>query len=465
MVSPSSALLLVYTVVAAVGPLIVVPARADLVDSNHSSLVGCDNPPPVKAGHGYRDGRCGGCECCPMRWSCLEMHSRGYSCPERIGVPVEDLAMSLTPATWTVGDVIEASVSGLRWRSLPRCHSVLPPGLQLELNTTDDSTSEPALLFLRGVLGYDPSRPDTYSWDLEIDGVVGNSNTEQYDVQRVRGTVVTIINAVHKRVQWIQAQEDLLVSNDAKARAAGVAGFRAFEQYYNEHTLSHEHAVRRMYSSEQELVSVLDETPAVSAGIFWNWAGGLYMNLHKLLEDVLVSGCEHHFEQGLLYSPDDEILRSNLDGCFAKRLLESAKFMWLAALQLLANTEASTEDLTECRQLLKAATTVKEGWGWGVNNGDIHLSLASVRILWSLARGCFSRGSADTNYRSMSTPYASGQSAPVGRQSCHRRGAVSSSCARRFRLNAKRVAFGGGTGDSAVQISQRKQRTCRWLVA
>ena len=69
---------------------------------------------------------------------------------------------------------------------------------------------------------------------------------------------------------------------------------------------------------------MLDDTPAISQDVL-ELGGGLYMNLHKLLEDVLVSGCEHHFEQGLLYSPDDEILRSNLDGCFA-RGCSSAKY-------------------------------------------------------------------------------------------------------------------------------------------
>ena len=93
-----------------------------------------------------------------MRWSCLEMHSRGYSCPERTGVPVDDLLLPLAPSMWTVGDVIEASLSGLRWRSLPQCHSTLPPGLRLELNTTSDDTSKSAVLFLQ-YLGYDSSRP------------------------------------------------------------------------------------------------------------------------------------------------------------------------------------------------------------------------------------------------------------------------------------------------------------------
>ena len=103
------------------------------------------------------------------------------------------------------------------------------------------------------------------------------------------------------------------------------------------------------------------------------------MNLHKLLEDVLVDGCEHHFEQGLLYGPDDEILRSNLDGCFAKRLLESAKFMWLQALSHLADPKSSPESLAASRQLLQHAGSVKDGWAWGVNNGKSALIMRTAR--------------------------------------------------------------------------------------
>ena len=58
--------------------------------------------------------------------------------------------------------------------------------------------------------------------------------------------------------------------------------------------------------------------------------------------------------------------------------------MWLDALQLAAAPEAREEELLRSRQLLQHASTIKEGWGWGVNNGDIHLALASVNLcLWA----------------------------------------------------------------------------------
>ena len=148
--------------------------------------------------------------------------------------------------------------------------------------------------------------------------MVGDSYSEQYTLQRVTGklTVRNVRRAGDSKSEAaLEAQVAALAASDAEARGAGLAGFRAFEQYYNERTLSHRDSVARMYAAEQELCAVLDESPAIASGLYWNWAGGLYMNLHKLLEDVLVDGCEHHFEQGLLYKPEDENLRANLDGC------------------------------------------------------------------------------------------------------------------------------------------------------
>ena len=292
--------------------LVVAAAAATSADSN----TGCSAPPPTKPGHGYRDGRCGGCECCPLRWSCLEMHSRGYSCAGRTGVPVEELQLGMGLSSVAVGETVTASVPGVRWNAVPECHSVLPPGLSLHLNSSD-SDATPSALELRGVLGYDPARDATYTLDFEAVSVVGDS-AEKYSLQRVTGklTVRNVRRAGDSKSEAaLEAQVAALTASDAKARGAGLAGFRAFEQYYTERTLSHRDSVRRMYAAEQELCAVLDESPAVASGLYWNWAGGLYMNLHKLLEDVLVDGCEHHFEQGLLYKPEDENLRANLDGC------------------------------------------------------------------------------------------------------------------------------------------------------
>lgn len=305
---------------------------AAAVSTVSGNSIGCESP-PAKRGHGYRDGRCDGCECCPLRWTCLEMHSCGYNCAERTGIPVEELTLDLSSPSWTVGQVVAASTTGIRWSAIPECHSVLPPGLSLHLNTTGDTTATSALS-VGGVLEYDPARPAVYTFHFEALAPLGDSYSEQYSLQRVVGKVIVHnarLASDNESEAVLERRIIALTAGDAKARGAGLAGFRAFEEYYHEHRLSHEDSVRRMYTAEHELTSVLDDFPAASSGLYWNWAGGLYMNLHKLLEDVLVDGCEHHFEQALLYNPEDENLEANLNGCMVtpQRAPRRACHCWL----------------------------------------------------------------------------------------------------------------------------------------
>ena len=59
------------------------------------------------------------------------------------------------------------------------------------------------------------------------------------------------------------------------------------------------------------------------------WLGGLHMNIHKLLENVLLH-CELFLGQALLFTKETragaqeavELAEENLKGCMAKRMLE-----------------------------------------------------------------------------------------------------------------------------------------------
>ena len=66
----------------------------------------------------------------------------------------------------------------------------------------------------------------------------------------------------------------------------------------------------------------------------------------------------------------------NLAGCYQKRLLEAARFMWMAGAQLIMDGQWQA-----AVDLLQRAAAQKEGWGWAVNYGDIWLSEASARIV------------------------------------------------------------------------------------
>ena len=53
-------------------------------------------------------------------------------------------------------------------------------------------------------------------------------------------------------------------------------------------------------------------------------------------------------------------------------------------------------DQLRSRELLQRASGIKEGWGWGVNNGDIHLTLAAVDLaLWVQSRADAASSDAD----------------------------------------------------------------------
>ena len=73
-------------------------------------------------------------------------------------------------------------------------------------------------------------------------------------------------------------------------------------------------------------------------------------------------------------------LRANLDGCLSKRKLEAAKFVWMDGLiQVVAAGEEGS--LLAAAALLRRANGLKEGWGWGVNHGDIALTLSSLDLV------------------------------------------------------------------------------------
>lgn len=267
--------------------LVLLAAVALQAEAVPDASVGCAAPPAARPGFGYRDGLCSGCECCPLRWSCLEMHSQGYNCAERTGVDVEELELTQRSPTWTVGATIAASVSGVRWAAIPACHSVLPPGLSLALNGPE--------LSLSGELGYDPTRPSMYSFEFEATSVVGDSYSEVFALQRVKLTA-QVLNT--KPTDLPAGAARAIAATEVEARSAGISGFDAFDHYYNQRTLSHPDSVARMYVAEQGLTKALNEEPALSAGLFWGWAGDRCIKI----DDFLCSNrCVLYYNRRILY--------------------------------------------------------------------------------------------------------------------------------------------------------------------
>jgi hypothetical protein len=125
-----------------------------------------------------------------------------------------------------------------------------------------------------------------------------------------------------------------------------------------------------MLARLSELRGVLLRRPRLEGGRWWAALGGLHMNVHKLLENVLFE-CELYLGRALVSSSDAarRWAEDNLDGCYAKRTLEAAKFMWRDAMKRMLDGDDAA--WAEGQAMCARAAEKKEGWGWGVNNGDI----------------------------------------------------------------------------------------------
>ena len=139
----------------------------------------------------------------------------------------------------------------------------------------------------------------------------------------------------------------------------------------------------------KRLQAVLERRPRAGGGRYWGWLGALHMNVHKLLENMLAE-CEVFLGFALRFPEGGgagggageesaaQIARENLGGCYAKRQLEAAKFLWVAQLEAAQREEV---DWAAVEAALLRAVAMKEGWGWGVNNGDIWMLLGAAQAV------------------------------------------------------------------------------------
>ena len=78
---------------------------------------------------------------------------------------------------------------------------------------------------------------------------------------------------------------------------------------------------------------VLDQRPTTGKGFGWGVLGALHMNTHKLLENVLLEA-ELYLGLALTFGGRSAAFaEQNLEGCYAKRQLEAAKFIWFEGLE------------------------------------------------------------------------------------------------------------------------------------
>ena len=169
-------------------------------------------------------------------------------------------------------------------------------------------------------------------------------------------------------------------TDQQRARDRGNASLNIISEAWNaweNNRLDHPGCVQKIGLALRELRILCEEHPRLDDGIWWTQLGGYYMNVHKLLENRLFE-CELYLGQALLQPKASVRKRAegNLDGCYKKRLLETARFVWYEGLDQVIEGDYDT-----AIQTFRVAASKKEGWGWGVNHGDMYIAEAAALLL------------------------------------------------------------------------------------
>jgi hypothetical protein len=323
------------TVAATIAASVPVAASGLLPPNEHLQCSSSDGGGGCSDLVGYRDGQCRECDCCPACWTCVELHA--YRCAERNGLGVEHTSVDLgtlvvgAPVFWSVStnrsssrsssttsssamgigsqnnsETVLATEGWLQCAAFPS----LPPGLSF----SDDGTLSGALL---------PSAPGAADYFFEGKGADGNAPAVEviffatsvagweqsgairrlevrFALERTAPTTTTTSTTTTRATAaHSAARSAALEAAHGHVRTA----FGAYGQW-ERRALSHGGCVGRMGEELKALAMVLGEHPTLAGGQFWGWLGGAHMNLHKLLENVLLE-CELFLGLALLFPSQD----------------------------------------------------------------------------------------------------------------------------------------------------------------
>lgn len=327
--------------------------------------LGCAGDAVYFGSQAYRSGRCHCCDCCPRSWSYAELYSEHYRCAARNGLKVTRRAVAL--GTVRVGESLHhpAGDGPLPKRGFLQCPTLvrLPPGVRF----TDDGA-------LAGEVRFDPHRDAAYevefvavsaaAWDDPAVGLVRLEITFVVDGNEAPGSFDK--GAFEREQRRARATADRLLRE-----------LRDTWERWEQGALGHRETCDRMTASLRRLRELLEAHPRLDGGRWWAQLGGYHMNVHKLLDDTLFE-CEHYLGYALTFGHAEvrRIAEQNLQGCYQKRLLEAARFMWVDGVEQMMRGEWITAVET-----LRLAAAKKDGWGWAVNYGDIWLAESAARLL------------------------------------------------------------------------------------
>lgn len=315
---------------------------------------------------GYRSGRCHCCDSCPRNWSAVEIYSEHYRCAARNGLKVTQHSVKLGNArvgetvSFSPGDEIPSNKGFMQCPTLVR----LPPGLLF----SDDGA-------LTGEIFFDPHRGETYQVDFVA------VSTADWDNAEVGLTRLEISFLVEGNVppKGFDLAGFRLEQEKARAKATRSLHrlYETWEQWERDEKSNRE-TCEGMLEELRRLRDLLEDHPRLDGGRWWAQLGGFHMNVHKLLENALFE-CELYLGHALTFGDPElrQMAEQNLEGCYQKRVLEAARFMWIDGLEQMMRGEWAA-----AAETLRLAAAKKDGWGWAVNFGDIWFSEAAARLAY-----------------------------------------------------------------------------------
>ena len=314
---------------------------------------------------GYRNGTCHCCESCPQSWSSAELYSEHYRCATRNGLTVKPNVIDL--GTVRVGELIDVPAKA----ELPReggflqCPMLvrLPPGPRF----SDDGS-------LLGKVRFDPQRESSYQVEfVAVSTVDWNKPSGEISRLEIRFMVEGNEPPAGFDLAAFQKKEQ-----EAREEAESLmARLGEIWSKWEKRQLTQRVVCEQMCAELASLRELLHYHPRLDRGKWWAQLGGYYMNVHKLLENTLFE-CELYLGHALTFA-DAEVRQwaeRNLEGCYQKRLLEAARFLWLDAMR-----QMLLGHWGEAAQTLKLAATKNDGWGWGVNYGSLWISESAARLV------------------------------------------------------------------------------------
>ena len=348
---------------------------------NQEETLGCGGGNDQPGSPNYRTGDCYCCDSCPRNWSSVELYSEHYRCASRnklritrheihlgtveVGTSVSSGAMDYTPS----------KQGFLQCPTLVR----LPPGLRFY----DDG-------HLEGIVGYDPHRDTVYEVRFVA---VSTADWENTDVGIVRLEITFVVNGNQAPSDF---DEDGFQYRQQRARATAERSIELLSEIWarwERNEIDNRETCDLMLAELNRLREHLEANPKLDRGRWWAQLGGFHMNVHKLLENTLFE-CELYLGHALTFDDDEVRYRAemNLKGCYKKRLLEAARYMWIDAMKHMMSGEWK-----KASDLLRRASTKHDGWGWAVNHGDLWYTESLALLMDGAEKSLAEEGGAQDN--------------------------------------------------------------------